>query len=276
MDYIELKVTVVDEQQAEILTTELAEYPFESFITVGTTLKAYLPEASLAGCRAAVDAMLNGFGVMRRSYAPVPTQNWNATWEGDFEPVTIEGCLVIRAPFHPAAAAGTEEVIIMPHMSFGTGHHATTYLMSATLLDLDVAGKRGLDMGSGTGVLAIVAARHGAASVDAVDIDDWADENCRTNAKTNGVSERITPLLGDVRKIAGNQYDFILANINRNILTTDMPSYAAMLTTGGDLLLSGFLEQDTPLVTASAEAQGLRVSDLRTRDGWAMIHCVKE
>ena len=165
-------------------------------------------------------------------------------WESDFPSVDVEGRLRIRAPFHDPAPAGEMEVVVMPHMSFGTGHHATTWLMSRAVLDLGVPGRRGLDMGSGTGVLAIVAARCGAAHVDAVDID-------------------------------GRHYGFILANINRNILLADMPAYAAALAPGGDLVMSGFLEADVPAITGAAAKLGLRTATTETRDGWVVVHTKK-
>ena len=164
----------------------------------------------------------------------------------------------------------------MPKMSFGTGHHATTWLVSRAVLDLGVAGRRGLDMGSGTGVLSIVAAKCGAAHVDAVDIDDWADANCRENIASNGVADRIEPMLGDVRRIAGRHYGFILANINRNILLADMPVYAAALDAGGDLVMSGFLEPDVPAITACAEKLGLRPVATAVKEGWVTVHVRKE
>ncbi|MEG2365126.1 MAG: 50S ribosomal protein L11 methyltransferase [Alistipes sp.] len=275
MKYVELKITISDAERAEILIAELADYPFESFVTEDDTLKAYIPEEALSACKSAVDAMLNSFGVVRRSYVPVETKDWNAAWESNFESVDVDGRLVIRAPFHAPAPEGVAEVIIQPHMSFGTGHHATTYLMSAALLDLDLRGKRGLDVGSGTGVLAILAVKQGAASVDAIDIDDWAEENCRLNATTNEVSDRVHPLLGDVHRVEGGSYDFIAANINRNTLLADLPSYAALLCVGGALLMSGFLTIDQPIVAAAAEAQGLTVAEVRTREGWVMLHCTK-
>ena len=164
----------------------------------------------------------------------------------------------------------------MPKMSFGTGHHATTWLVSRAVLDLGVTGRRGLDMGSGTGVLSIVAAKCGAEHVDAVDIDDWADANCRENIAANGVADRITPMLGDVRRIAGRHYGFILANINRNILLADMPAYAAALDAGGDLVMSGFLEPDVPAITACAEKLGLRPVATAVKEGWVTVHVRKE
>ena len=274
MDYIELTLDAADAEQAEILTAELADFPFESFEQEGARLKAYIPQERLADCKGEVDALLAHYGVGRATFLSIEPQNWNALWESNFTPVEVDGRLTIRAPFH-APAATEAEMVIMPKMSFGTGHHATTCLMASGLLDRDVTGLRGLDMGSGTGVLAIVAALRGAEAVDAVDIDDWADANCRENIASNGVADRIEPMLGDVRRIAGQHYGFILANINRNILTADMPAYAAALEPGGDLVMSGFLEQDVPAIVACAGELGLRPVATAARDGWMMVHVRK-
>ncbi len=274
MDYISLQIPVADAEQGEILTAELADYPFESFETEGSTLKAYIPGDRLADCKSEVDALLERYGVSGR-YIAIETQNWNALWERNYPATDVEGRLRIRAPFHEAAPAGELEVVVMPKMSFGTGHHATTWLMSRAVLDLGVSGRRGLDMGSGTGVLSIVAVKCGATHVDAVDIDDWADANCRENIAANGVSDRITPMLGDVRCIAGRHYDFILANINRNILLADMPSYAAALNAGGDLVMSGFLEADVPSIVAAAGELGMTLVERAERNGWMMVHVRK-
>lgn len=281
-DYIALQIPLgtapegIDAQtQAEILTAELAEWPFESFETADGLLKAYIPDERLADCKAEVDGLLARCGVAGR-YVAIETQNWNALWESNFTPVEVEGRLRIRAPFHAPAPAGVREVVIMPKMSFGTGHHATTRLMAAATLDLGVAGRRGLDMGSGTGVLAIVAALCGAAHVDAVDIDPWADANCRENIAANGVADRVEPLLGDVSRIAGRRYDFILANINRNILTADMGAYAAALAAGGDLVMSGFLEQDAQAVAQAAAAHGMQCVGRSDEGGWTALRVRKQ
>ncbi len=274
MDYIELTLDAADAEQAKILTAELADFPFESFEQEGARLKAYIPQERLADCKGEVDALLARYGVGRATFLSIEPQNWNALWESNFTPVEVDGRLTIRAPFH-APAATEAEVVIMPKMSFGTGHHATTCLMASGLLDRDVTGLRGLDMGSGTGVLAIVAALRGAEAVDAVDIDEWAYENCVENIRANSVETRVTPLLGDIGAIAGRRYDFIAANINRNILTMDMPAYAEALDTGGDLLMSGFLEEDVPVIEARARACGLEPVEVRRRDGWAMVHVKK-
>ena len=274
MDFVALNISGVSTEQAEILTAELAEFPFESFETDRDTLKAYIPQEKLADCKTDVDALLARYGVEGR-YISIEAQNWNALWEQNFPATDVEGRLRIRAPFHESAPAGETEIIVMPKMSFGTGQHATTWLMARAVLDLGVAGRCGLDMGSGTGVLAIVAAKCGAAHVDAVDIDDWADANCRENVAANGVETLVEPMLGDVARIAGRRYDFILANINRNILLRDMSAYAAALLPGGDLLMSGFLEDDVPAVVAAAEAQGLRFVSTASRDGWMMVRVQK-
>ena len=153
---------------------------------------------------------------------------------------------------------------------------ATAWLVARARLDLELEGRMGLDIGSGTGVLAIIAAQRGAAHVDAVDIDDWADANCRENIAANGVQDRITPMLGDVSRIAGHAYDFIVANINRNILTADMAAYAAALRPGGDLLMSGFFEEDVAAIRAAAEGLGLRHAATAAREGWALVHVRRE
>ncbi len=274
MDFVALNIPVADGAQAEILVAELAEFPFESFESGSDVLKAYIPQERLADCKTEVDALLARYGVSGR-YISIEAQNWNALWEQNFPASDIEGRLRIRAPFHEPAPEGEPEIIVMPKMSFGTGQHATTWLMARGVLDLGVAGRRGLDMGSGTGVLSIVAAKCGAVHVDAVDIDEWADANCRENIAANGVEVCVEPMLGDVARIAGRTYGFILANINRNILLRDMHAYAAALLPGGDLLMSGFLEADVPAVVEAAQAEGLAFVASASRDGWMMVHVRK-
>jgi len=274
MDTIELTLDAADAEQAEILMAELAEFPFEGFEQEGARLKAYIPRLQLADCKGEVDALLARCGIGRTSYVNIESQDWNAVWERNFTPVAVDARLTIRAPFH-APARTPLEVVVMPKMSFGTGHHATTCLMASGVLDRDTKGLRGLDMGSGTGVLAIVAALRGAASVDAVDIDEWAYENCAENVRANGVGERVTPLLGDVGTIAGRRYDFILANINRNILLAQLPAYAAALAPGGWLLMSGILADDAEPLADAARAAGFAVDGCTLRDGWARVDAVK-
>ena len=273
MDYIELNIPVTDSEQADIVTAYLSDWPFESFQYEGGSLKAYIPQERMADCQGEIEALLAEQGIEGARMVSIETQNWNAVWESNFQPVDVDGRIMIRAPFHEAPAEGVPDIIIMPKMSFGTGHHATTWLMSAAIADGDFAGLDGLDMGSGTGVLAIAAVKFGAAHVDAVDIDEWAYENSIENIAANGAADKITPILGDASAIAGRTYDFILANINRNILLADMPRYAAAMRAGGRLYMSGILEADVEAVVGRAAEFGFSHVTTRLRDGWAMVEC---
>ena len=271
MNYVELDIPVTDENLAEILTAELTELPFESFSAEKKMLKAYITQDALADCKYEADEVLASYGIEGFRYVQIESQNWNALWESNFEEVNIDNRIVIRAPFHaPHPELGDMDIVITPRMAFGTGHHSTTALMVQAIADADVEGKRILDMGSGTGVLAIVALKRGAASADAVDIDDAACDSCRENFLQNGITEGTEVLLGDVRCVAGRKYDLILANINRNILLRDMEAYASMLDTGGRLFVSGFLEQDTDAICECAAANRLQTDRIRTKDGWVM------
>ncbi len=282
MDYVELNITVADLELAEILMAELAEFPFESFNVEGTktvTLKGYIPQESLADCKGEVDDVLQQYGIDNGRYISIETQNWNAEWESNFECVEVGKKLLIRAPFHDSNPAFKREIVIMPKMSFGTGHHATTHLIAEWIMDLaeeDCLLKNSavLDMGSGTGVLSIVAAKEGAAGVDAIDIDEWADENCRENISVNSVEHIVNPKLGDASAIGG-KYDLVLANINRNILLRDLPQYFAAMNGGATILMSGFLEQDVESLRDCGMKIGLQYIDSRTKDGWVAMRFQK-
>ena len=270
MNYVELNIAC-SEELAEILVAELAEYPFESFVTEIDTLKAYIPHERMADCYDRVEALLARYGVGEHHYIVIESQNWNALWESNFPPVEVDGVVAIRAPFHEPYPDYRFDIVITPKMSFGTGHHATTYLMSRTTASRDFTGKRVLDMGSGTGVLAIIAAKCGAESVDAVDIDEWAYENCVENCAENGVGDKVAAYLGDVRQIHGKKYDAILANINRNILLGDMPHYVESLNEGGELIMSGILEGDISTIRSRAEGLGLTFVNSDLKDEWAVV-----
>lgn len=271
MNYIELNISVPSAEIAEILTAELSELPFDSFTTEKGMLKAYIPQDSLVDCKAEADAILAQYGIAEFRYVQIESQNWNALWESNFEPVDVDGRVLIRAPFHAPSPTAEFEIVIMPKMSFGTGHHATTKMMVELILDSNLEGKRGLDMGSGTGVLAIAACKRGAVAVDAVDIDDFAFENCIENIATNGVSERVTPLLGDSRVLEGRHYDFILANINRNILLADIDNYLKTLNPHGIIMFSGFLDEDVAIMTSAATSRGLILTAERHTSGWSAL-----
>ena len=216
----------------------------------------------------------------------VAQENWNAQWESEYPQVVVEddagqALCTIRAPFHEAPTSGLD-VVVAPQMSFGTGHHATTYLMTRTLMALDVKGKPVLDMGCGTGVLALVAALQGASSVLGIDIEADAVANSMDNVALN-------PALGNGKgnlefrqgdgsaldEVPEGTWEVICANIHKNVLTADMNRYARTLSQGGSLLLSGFFEGDVRDLQEVVERHGLRVLAVDHREGWACMHCGK-
>lgn len=274
MKYTELNILTRDELQSEILTALLSDYPFDSFFEEEGSLKAYILCDDLAECRAQVEEILREQSV-EYSLSDVEQQNWNQEWESGFEPVRVEGerAICIRAAHHEKPADGVIDVVIAPRMSFGTGHHATTALMSQTIALMDIHGKRGLDMGCGTGVLAIVALKCGADAMTAVDIDDWACDSCRDSMALSGVEMDVR--CGSMDVVAGEKYDFVLANINRNILVMMMPSFAEALSAGGRLLMSGFLREDVPVIEQCAVEYGFSVEHTAEREGWMVVQCKK-
>jgi len=277
MKYVELNIAVADSIQAEILTALLSDYPFEAFAEEEGALKAYILDSDYAECSQEVEQLLLSQDV-EFEVIEVVQQNWNAEWESGFEPVEVTGekPIRIRAPHHSPAEEGVMDVVIAPRMSFGTGHHATTALMAQTIASEGVEGLRGLDMGCGTGVLAIVALKCGAEHMVAVDIDDWACDSCRDSIALSGVAERVDVRCGSIEQVvAGEQFDFVLANINRNILISMMPSFAAALPSGGRLLMSGFLREDVVYIEASAVEQGFKVVNIIEREGWMVVVCKK-
>ncbi|MCD7970392.1 MAG: 50S ribosomal protein L11 methyltransferase [Alistipes sp.] len=266
MDHIEITTPCLCTEDAEILMAELADFPFDGFEVTDTGLKSYIAEADLEANMHEITAVLRATGT-KSACRTIGERNWNAEWEASFEPIRM-GNVMVRAPFHEAAGDGVTDIVIMPKMSFGTGHHETTRLMIALMERLDMTGKTVLDMGSGTGILAILAAKRGADPVDAVDIDRWAFENCRENIADNGVQDRIMPILGDAAAIDGKRYDVILANINRNILCRDMGRYAAALRPEGTLVISGILDTDLMAVDGAAAECGLSRVDEAAEAGW--------
>ena len=276
MEYIELNISVADEEASEIMMAMLADYPFEAFDEAEGLLKAYIQTSDWDECSSDVEQMLCGQNVTFE-VADVEQQNWNAEWESGFEPVDVAGerAIRIRAEHHAAPADGVIDVVIAPRMSFGTGHHTTTAMMSATIARQEVARRRGLDMGCGTGVLAIVALKCGAQSMVAVDIDDWACDSCRDSIALSGVAESVDVRCGSIEAARGEEFDFVLANINRNILQMMMPDFAASLRQGGWIAMSGFLEEDKQAVIDSAAQHGMECISAEERDGWVVLVCKK-
>lgn len=274
MNYIKIGVDSCNEEQKEIITAMLSDWPFESFSEEEATLCAFIKDSDFTPNRSSIEAYLNQCG-HKYTIETIEQVNWNALWESNFEPIRVEERCIIRAPFHPIDPTFEYDIEIMPKMSFGTGHHATTYLMIAEIMDGSWSGLHGLDMGSGTGVLSIMAAKMGAKNIDAVDIDEWAYENAHENITSNNVASQIVPILGDATAIKDKSYDFILANINRNILLADMGRYVESLKKDGILIVSGILEVDTHIIIQYAQSLNLKAVNCRTRDGWAEIRFAK-
>ena len=273
MKYVELccSISNPDNEIVDILVAELAELGYDSFNTEGKELLAYIPEASFveAAAKEVVSKYLaaDSFNL---SWERMPDKNWNEVWESNFEPIVIDDRCSIRAPFHTNLPKTTYEIVIEPKMSFGTGHHATTHQMVEFVLDNEFKGLRVLDMGCGTGILAILAAMKGASHVLAIDIDDWAFENAEENVARNAPG-KVLVALGDASLLGSENFDVILANINRNILLADMHSYVNVLVSGGILFLSGILLEDIPVITACAVGLGLTPLEQKDRKGWVAL-----
>ena len=273
--YTKLSIQATEEQ-GDILTAYLAEFPFDSFDYADGLLNAYIPQSEFEAQQEEIEELLHNEGILDYYFEDIESQNWNAVWESNFEEVEVKDKVLIRAPFHqPRPNYKGLEVIIQPKMSFGTGHHATTQLMVEMLLHSEIKEKRILDMGSGTGVLAIVAAKLGAKSVLAVEIDDMAEESVRENIELNGVADRVVSVCGDASAIEGKEFDIVLANINRNVLLADMEAYAATLSKGGELVMSGFLEEDIPLLLKKAKSLKMKKISEFSHDEWRAIRVKK-
>lgn len=255
------------EPGAEILLAQLSDTSFESFEETETGLSAYVQKQFWA------EDILEGIPILQSdafrvgyTVQNIEQVNWNEVWETNFEPIDVNGKCHIRAPFHPATDAEFE-IVIEPKMSFGTGHHETTYLMITLLLEEDLKGKTVLDMGSGTAVLAILAEKKGAVSLDAIDIDSWCYENGIENVQRNNCHQ-IQVLQGDASLLGAKKYDVAIANINRNILLQDIPKYAQNLNGGGKLFLSGFYQSDLKDIEAVCNQNGLFLHKSLEKNNW--------
>lgn len=268
MDYIEVTLKV-NADFADILTAELGELGFDAFVETEDGFSAYIEEEQFS--EEALQETLRRYAdyvTVTYTVEQIERQNWNEEWERNFEPLFISGQVSVRASFHPRPEQAKYDIVINPKMSFGTGHHETTTLMIENQLTLNHQGRRVLDMGCGTGILAIMAGELGAAEIVAVDIEDWTVENARENAELNKCSQ-MEVRLGGAETIAGEKpFDIILANINRNVLLEDMPAYKAVLKPEGWLLLSGFYTEDLPVLQQKAETLGLQYQSHRVKNNW--------
>jgi len=281
MKYTEVSFTISPlEPCRDLLVDALGnEGPYDSFVETPDGLQAYVPTAQFDPQWLSLQVEnLQTMAKIDYSHRDMPDKNWNEEWEKQHQPVLVtaeDGKTVwVRAPFHPHRPEADFEIEIEPKMSFGTAHHATTYMMLSFLAELPLQGKRVLDMGCGTAVLAILACTRGASHVEAIDIDEWAYRNALENAQRNHAD--ITIHIGDAdllrhRQASEGQFDIVIANINRNILLNDMDAYVSVLSSGGQLLLSGFYESDIPALQQHAQSLGLALTRQKNRQGWSAL-----
>jgi ribosomal protein L11 methyltransferase len=269
--YIEYNFTLSPkEPTTEILIAELGNAGFESFVESEEGVTAYIQKTEWRINILEDIFVLNSdeFSI-EYNYNEVAQTNWNAEWEKNFEPIQVDDLVSIRAPFHDNPNL-KYDIVIEPKMSFGTGHHETTHMMVQHLLKLDLENKKVLDMGCGTGILAIFAEMKGAKPLDAIDIDNWCYENSLENVARNNC-ENISVYEGDASLLTGKKYDVIIANINRNILLIDMKVYTNCLNEKGILLLSGFYEADIPVIDAEVSKFGLTLETTIQRNNWVAL-----
>lgn len=270
MNYLKLSF-VANEDLRDLLVASLNEAGFEGFEETDTTLHAFIPEAQYNEELIASLARDLDISFAVEVIAP---QNWNETWESNFEPVIVADFCTVRAHFHDMEIKTPYEVVITPKMSFGTGHHATTQLMMKQMQDIDFGGREVFDFGAGTGILSILAEKLGAASVLAVDNDEWCYENGVENAANNNCT-RITTLQGSIELATGKVFDIVLANINRHILLMYMQQMHQVLKDGGLLLMSGLLTEDRTIVDEAATAAGFRMKTEDEQNNWIVLRYEK-
>ncbi len=257
----------------EILIAELGYAGFESFVETEWGVKAYLKKEDWhPQILESVQILKNK--EFRISYfrEEIEQINWNAAWEKNFEPILVDGLCTVRAPFHPEPNTDFD-IVIEPKMSFGTGHHETTHMMIKLLLGENLEKKAVLDMGCGTGILAILASMKGAIQVDAIDIDSWCYENAMENTKRNKC-HHIRVKQGDASLLEGVKYDVIIANINRNVLLEDIQVYAQCMAENGVLFLSGFYMEDIQLIDSKCREAGLRFHEKIEKNNWVAVKYV--
>ena len=276
-EYIEVSmhITPFTEENAEILTAEISELPFESFAVEGEVLKCYI-QKELYDAQT-LKVVMSGLDypdfTVQYSANLMPAVNWNAVWESQFTPIVVDGKCTIKASFHEGLKKTRFNITIDPKMAFGTGHHQTTFMMCRALLQNEeaVRGKVVMDMGCGTAILAILAAKMKASQVYGIDIDAVAAISAYDNARLNRVGTRIETYCGDASLLQRNSYDVFLANINRNILLQDIPTYAACIRKGGLLFVSGVYLEDMPMIVGMPTSVGLNYVSHDSVDNWCCI-----
>ncbi len=273
--YIQLVFTLNPVQPtSEILIAELGQIGFESFVELDNGLEAYIPKTDWDEVfLKQVDILENTKYNITYTINSIPPKNWNEVWESDFNPIIVGDNCVVRANFHKPVDV-KYDLVITPKMSFGTGHHQTTYMMLQYLLDSDLENKTVLDMGCGTGILAVLAEKRGARHIDAVDVEPWCCENATENAQLNKCS-KIQVYQRDSSVLKGKNYDIIIANINKNTLLQDIPIYATCLNVGGALLLSGFYKNDLSDISKTCKLVNLDFESNLEKQNWVALKYIK-
>ncbi|MFC3416560.1 50S ribosomal protein L11 methyltransferase [Algoriphagus hitonicola] len=270
MDYLEFKITCREEFR-EILIAELSEVGYDSFLETEEGFDTYTEIDQFD--REAFDEIIDRYqeaAQIRVTEMTVKKTNWNEEWEKNYDPIAVDDLVYVRASFHPAQNGFRHEIVINPKMSFGTGHHATTFQMLRLQGRVDHQGKRVLDVGSGTGILAIMAHLLGAEEVQAFDIDDWCVDNGNENFALNGL--QIEMGLGTIRSVnPKGPFDIILANINKNVLLDELEVYTSLLKQNGFLLLSGFYTEDVQDLITHCKPLGLDLLSQESKDNWAAL-----
>ena len=274
-DYIEVRfeLSPCDEIATDVLAALLCEYDYESFVPDETGLTAYVKNELYKEdvlIQVVCDFPLSN--EIKYAHELIEGQDWNSEWEKNyFKPIVVKDKCVIHSSFHIDIPKLQYDIVIDPKMAFGTGHHATTSLIIEQLLETDLVGKRVIDMGTGTGILAILSHMRGANEISAIEIDPVAHANAIENLKING-AEIVDLILGDASKLSNlSKADLFIANINRNIITQDLDAYSSSLNTGGAMLLSGFYEEDIPVIMKVAEPLGLKYMAHEVKDKWSCL-----
>ncbi|GAB3894664.1 50S ribosomal protein L11 methyltransferase [Larkinella knui] len=275
MNYTELQLTLPADY-TDIFMAELGALGFESFVETDEGLSAYISESDFD--ETAVQSVIDKYAdqtAIAYQINSLEKKNWNEEWERNYQPIEVQDRIRVRASFHEPDAGFQYDIVINPKMSFGTGHHETTAMMLEHQLSVDAAGKTVLDVGSGTGILAILAALQGAERVVAFDIEEWAIENARENAELNGCSQ-IEVFQGTIHEVNPTErFDIVLANINRNVLLDDIPVYVRLMKPDSTLLVSGFYEQDALDIEEKGLAEGLIKTGQLSRNKWVSLRFIK-
>lgn len=265
-----------DPEYSEILMAELAEAGFDTFLEVENGFEAYVEGDGYNEILVTeIGTKYQGVTSLHFTFSQVEKKNWNEEWEKSFSPIVVEGKCLIRASFHQVDKRYPYEIIITPKMSFGTGHHQTTWLMVKSMLKIDHVNKRVMDAGCGTAILSILASKLGAREVLAFDIDDWSIENATENAEVNQCNN-IDIQLGALNEVdLPGEFDIILANINKNVLQNEIKNYAGRLAVGGLMLLSGFFLSDISDLLKECAPHGLKETSRDERESWASLLLLK-